>query len=195
MTEKTVKVGVRQLEFAQLDENEKVQGDIVSLPGLISAKMSVTVNQEQFFADDGVYANLDSGVSELGLEINVADINSAIKAQLLGVNIEDGMEVYTADINIPSVAMTFRSTTNAGKAVWFGLAKGKFALPSHDLNTKEGSASPQTDTISGAFEMRNDRVMYVIAREDSEDFDLEKFRAKIYGTAAKPEPDPETKTK
>lgn len=189
MVEKTVKVGVRDLSFAQLDSKDKVKGEITALPGLISAKMNVTVNQEPFFADDGVYANLDSGISELGLELNVADINTEIKAQLLGVKVEDGMEVYDGDMEIPAVAMTFRSTTNKNKAVWFGFAKGKFTLPSHDLNTKEASASAQTDTISGAFEMRNDRVMYVIAREDSKDFDLKKFQAKIFGMAVKPEPE------
>lgn len=184
---RVVKVGVRDLEIAQLDETEKVVGEITAVPGLISAKMNITSNQEAFYADDQVYAILNGGISELGLDINIADINTKIKQLLMGVKVEDGMELYTSDLDIPAVALVFRSKLNTGDSVWFGFCKGRFGLPSYDLNTKEGNASAQTDTINGQFEARNDRLMYVIGREDNEEFDVKKFRAKVFGTAAEPE--------
>lgn len=184
-TTKTVKVGVKDFEFAPLTAEEKVATDTIKkILGLRKATMNVTVNQEDFNADDGVYAILDGGISELTLEVEVADVQSAEKEALLGVELEDGMEIYKKNLKLPYVACTFRTTTNTGKAIWFGLAKGKFGLPNNDLNTNEGSPNPNTDTLSARFEARNDDVMYVIAREDNEEFDLDKFKEKIYPKAA-----------
>lgn len=177
---KTVKVGVRDFEFAPLTDAEKVVGDPERILGLRQATLNVTVNQEDFNGDDGVFAILDGGISELTLDVEVADVQSAQKKSLLGIEIEDGMEIYKKDLKLPYVACTFRSTTNTGKAVWFGLAKGKFGLPNTDLGTNEGSPNPNPDSLSARFEARADDIMYIIAREDNEDFDLEAFKAKIY---------------
>lgn len=178
---KTVKVGVRDFEFAPLTEDEKVAADTIKkILGLRKATLNVTVNQEDFPADDGVYAILDGGIGELTLDVEVADVQSAEKEALLGIELEEGMEIYKKDLKLPYVACTFRTTTNTGKAIWFGLAKGKFGLPNTDLGTNEGSPTPNPDTLSARFEARGDNVMYVIGREDNEEFDLEKFKEKIY---------------
>ena len=181
---KSVKVGVEHFEFAPLDEKEQGKEKPRRILGLRKVTMNVTVNQENFYADNSIFAILDGGISELGLDLEVADISSENKQALLGVELENGMELYKKNIQLPYVACTFKTSTNTGKAVWFGFVKGKFSLPSTDLSTNEGSPNPNPDTLSGKLWSRgSDELMYVIAREDSADFDLEQFKNKVYGSA------------
>lgn len=183
MATNTVKIGLDNWEVAKLDENDKVVGEIVKAPGLVSANMAVTVNSGNFQADDGLWAVLDGGISALSLTIGNADIKSEVKAVLHGLTLEKGMEVYTTDMVIPYVATIFRSRLNTGKYVWFGLAKGKFLPGGVDLNTRAETPTGQPDSVVGNFEPRADKVTHIIAREDNADFDLTEFRAKIFQLA------------
>ncbi|MFZ6624507.1 major tail protein [Vagococcus fluvialis] len=184
MATNTVKIGLDNWEVAKLDDKDKVVGDVVKAPGLVSANMAVTVNSGNFQADDGLWAVLDGGISALSLTIGNADIKSEIKAVLHGLTLEKGMEVYTTDMVIPYVATIFRSRLNTGKYVWFGLAKGKFLPGGVDLNTRAETPTGQPDSVVGNFEPRADKVTHIIAREDNADFDLKAFRAKIFQLAA-----------
>lgn len=182
MAEKTVKIGLDNWEVATLGANDNIVGTPVKAPGLVSANMALTVNSGNFQADDGLWAVLDGGISALSLTISNADITSEIKKVLHGIELEDGMEVYTANMTIPYVATIFRSRLNTGKYVWFGLAKGKFLPGGVDLNTRAETPTGQPDSVVGNFEPRNDEVTHIITREDNEEFDLAKFRAKIFRT-------------
>lgn len=177
---KTVKLGVRDFSFAQLDESGMVKGKPRKVPGLRKATLGVTVNQEDFYGDDGVHAILDSGISEVTLDIEVADLSSEDKKLLFGIEVEDGIEIYKKDLQIPYVACSFRTTTNEGAAVWYGLPKGKFTLPTADLNGNQGSPNANPDTITGRFEENNNGRMYYIGREDNEDYKEETFKKKVF---------------
>ncbi|KMT58899.1 major tail protein [Paenilisteria newyorkensis] len=182
-----VKIGLDKAQYGVHAENEEIK-EIKNLKGLVTAKLNVSQESEPFFADDGIYDILDGGINDLGLDFDLADILSDAKKDILGVEIEDGMEIYNKDIKSPYVAVSFRSKMTNGKYVWFGLAKGKFTLPSVDLKTKEDKLSPATDAISGSFAARErDGLMMTIAREDNEGFSLEKFYKKVYGIAPSPE--------
>lgn len=177
---KTVKIGLDNWEIAKLDDSDKVVGTPIKAPGLVSANMALTANTGNFQADDGLWAVLDGGISALSLTIGNADIKSEIKEILHGLTLEDGMEIYKSDMVIPYVATIFRSRLNTGKYVWFGLAKGKFAPGGVDLNTRAETPTGQPDSVVGNFEPRADRITHIITREDNADFDLGKFRAKIF---------------
>lgn len=177
---KTVKIGLDNWEIASLDDADKVVGTPIKAPGLVSANMALTVNTGNFQADDGLWAVLDGGISALSLTIGNADIKSEIKEILHGLTLEDGMEIYKSDMVIPYVATIFRSRLNTGKYVWFGLAKGKFVPGGVDLNTRADTPTGQPDSVVGNFEPRADGITHIITREDNTDFDLEKFRAKIF---------------
>lgn len=88
MATNTVKIGLDNWEVAKLDDKDKVVGEIVKAPGLVSANMAVTVNSGNFQADDGLWAVLDGGISALSLTIGNADIKSEIKAVLHGLTLE-----------------------------------------------------------------------------------------------------------
>ncbi|MBC1402142.1 phage tail protein [Listeria booriae] len=180
------KIGVDRAEYGKYGEDNKIL-EIKRLKGLRKAKLDVSQEIENFYADDGVYEILDGGISDLGLELELADILSEAKSDLLGTPIEDGMEIYNQDIQSPYVAVSFRTRMSNKKYVYFGLARGKFSIPSLDAQTKEDKLSAQTDSISGKFAAREDKLMMVIAREDSKDFSLDKFYQRVYGIAPKPE--------
>lgn len=182
MAQKTVKIGLDHWEVAPLNDNDQVEnaGSIIAIPGLVSAQMALTINSGNFQADDGLWAVLDGGISALQLTIGNADLTSEAKAALHGLELEDGMEIYTANMVIPYLATTFRSRLNTGKYVWFGLAKGKFLPGGVDLNTRAETPTGQPDSVVGNFEPRADNITHIITREDNENFDLEAFRAKIY---------------
>lgn len=177
---KTVKIGLDYWEVAQLGDDDKVVGQIQRIPGLVSAQLALTINTGNFQADDGLWAVLDGGISALSLTVGAADIKSEAKQILHGLTLKEGMEVYKANMVIPYVATTFRSRLNTGKYVWFGLAKGKFVPGGVDLNTRAETPTGQPDSIVGNFEPRNDDVTHIIVREDSSEFDLTAFKAKIY---------------
>lgn len=177
---KTVKIGLDKWEVATLGDDDQVVGTPVMAPGLVSANMALTVNSGNFQADDGLWAVLDGGISALSLTIGNADIKSEIKSVLHGLTLEDGMEIYKTDMVFPYVATIFRSRLNTGKYVWFGLAKGKFLPGGVDLNTRAETPTGQPDSVVGNFEPRADGVTHIITREDNADFDLQKFRAKIF---------------
>ena len=182
MAQTPVKIGLDHWEVATLNDNDQVEnaGSIIAIPGLVSAQMALTINSGNFQADDGLWAVLDGGISALQLTIGNADLTSEAKAALHGLELEDGMEIYTANMVIPYLATTFRSRLNTGKYVWFGLAKGKFLPGGVDLNTRAETPTGQPDSVVGNFEPRADNITHIIAREDNESFDLEAFRAKIY---------------
>ncbi|EAD5297075.1 phage tail protein [Listeria monocytogenes] len=176
-----VKIGLDKAQYAKLDENEKAS-QVKDLPGLTSAKLELEMENENFYADDTIFAILESGITKLGLEYSLADISSEAKQDVLGIELKDGMELFKKDISAPYVATSFRSRLDSGKYVWFGLVKGKFAPSGLDLNTKEEKATAQTETISASFIAREiDGCMLVIAREDNEDFELGNFYKKVYG--------------
>lgn len=180
MATRTVKIGLDKWEAVQLDEDDKVVGTPTLIPGLTSAQLTLTVNSGNFQADDGLWAVLDGGISALSLTIGNADLKTEAKQVLHDVEVEDGMEIYKANMKFPYVATIFRSRLNTGKYVWFGLAKGKFLPGGVDLQTRGETPTGQPDTVTGNFEPRKDDVTHVIAREDTADFDLQKFRAKIF---------------
>lgn len=181
---KTVKIGLDNWEVVPLDDADKVVGTPTKIPGLVSAQLAITINTASFQADDGLWAVLDGGISALSLTIGNADLRSEAKAILHGLELEEGMEIYTSKMVIPYVACIFRSRLNTGKYVWFGLAKGKFVPGGVDLNTRAETPAGQPDSVVGNFEPRaSDDVTHIITREDSEDFNLDAFRAKIFQTA------------
>ncbi|EPH94716.1 phage major tail protein, phi13 family [Enterococcus faecalis 06-MB-DW-09] len=186
-TTNTVKIGLDNWEVAKLDESDRVTGQPMRIPGLTSAQLALTFNTGTFQADDALWAILDGGISGLALTIGNADIKSEHKAVLHGIELEDGMEVYTADMNIPYTAHIFRSRLNTGQFVWFGLVKGKFMPGGVDLNTRAETPTGQPDSVVGNFEPRNDGITHIIARADSPDFDLAKFRQKVFRGITIPE--------
>lgn len=175
------RTGLSGIRFSELDNNEKAL-KVNNLPGAIEAKLDVSSEITPLHADDGIYAVKSSGVSETKIEFNLADLTTEAKRILLGVPVEDGIELYHKDLEPPYVCITWREAHHEKGYIYYALLKGKFGLPSSEGKTKEDKVDFQTDTIEGQFLPRqSDGLVYLIGYDQNEGFSLEKFYKRAYG--------------
>lgn len=149
---KGVRVGLDMLHYAIItDEETEEYGVPIPIPGAITASISPEVNTETLYADDQA-ADVATALGTIEVEINVKDLTAEASKDLLGSTIDvNGVLVDNKADNAPYVALGFRSRKSNGayRMVW--LLKGKFAPSEEEYNTKEGSPSFQTPTITGSF--------------------------------------------
>lgn len=180
-----VKFGLRDFQYAKL-EGDAITGTIKNLPGMTEAKLDITNDIQTIMADDGPYVVVSGGITDLKLEIQNYDINTETRTDFYGIEVKDGVEVYNKNLTPNDIACIFRTTMEDGKAVWFGLLKGKFSIPGAEAKTKDGTPDPTADSTTGQFVARGDSEdgdMLYIGREDNADFDLTKFKAMVFPPA------------
>ncbi|MDA7025052.1 phage tail protein [Bacillus sp. CLL-7-23] len=175
------RTGLDGIRFSVLDENEKATL-VKVMPGAIEAKLDVASELASLYADDGLYAVKSSGVGETKLELDLADLTTEAKRTLLGVPVENGIELYHKDLEPPYVGITWRQRHHEKGYVYYALLKGKFAIPSAEGKTKEDKVDFQTDKIEGQFLARkSDGLVFLVGYDQNEGFTLEKFYQKAYG--------------
>lgn len=79
------KIGVENLEFAQLDDAGFVVGETVKLPGTTQIKTSISSENATLSADNGPYLSLSSGIEKVTETINNYFITPEVKRLMLGV--------------------------------------------------------------------------------------------------------------
>ena len=177
-----VKFGLDAFEYGIVDVANKV-ATTKKLPGMKSAKLSITNELVTVMADDGPYAVLSGGITETQLEIEVLDLNSQARKDFYGIIIDKGVEKYNKNMTPNDIAVMFRTRMEDGKAIWVGLLKGKFNIPGMETSTKEGAPDPKTDTTTGNFVARggteNGDVLY-IGREDDPTFVFADFKKMVF---------------
>lgn len=177
-----VKFGLSAFEYGKVSETNKVT-TTTKLPGMKSAKLSITNELVTVMADDGPYAVLSGGITETQLEIEVLDLNSQARKDFYGITIEKGVEKYNKNMTPNDIAVMFRTRMEDGKSIRVGLLKGKFNVPGMETETKAGAPDPKTDTTTGSFVARGDTedgdVLY-IGREDNPDFVFADFKKMVF---------------
>lgn len=181
-----VKFGLSAFEYGVVDSKDTV-ATTKKLPGMKSAKLSITNELVTVMADDGPYAVLSGGITETKLEIEVLDLNSEARKDFYGIETVKGVEKYNKNLTPNDVAVMFRTRTEDGKSIWVGLLKGKFSIPGMETETKDGAPDPKADSTEGSFVARGDAedgdILY-IGREDNADFVLEDFKKMVFPAAA-----------
>lgn len=183
---KVAKFGASNFEYGVLDDSEKIT-DTRKMTGLSEVKLELTNELKTLPADDGPYLILSGGITEAKETINIYDIDSQMKKDLYGIDIQDGTEVYTKNLMPNYVATLFRTKISNGKHCWVGLTKGMFSLPGITTKTQDGAPDPEADEIEGNFVPRGDSdtgTILLIGREDNKDFDFAKFHKMVFGEAA-----------
>ena len=178
---KVAKFGASNFEYGVLDENEKIK-DTRKMSGLSEVKLELTNELKTLAADDGPYLVLSGGITEAKETINLYDIDSIMKKDLYGIDIQDGTEVYTKNL-VPN----YVTKLSNGKHCWVGLTKGMFSLPGISIKTQDGAPDPEADEIEGNLVPRGDAdtgTILLIGREDNEGFDFAKFHAMVFGEEA-----------
>lgn len=183
---KVAKFGASNFEYGVLDENEKIK-DTRKITGLSQVKLELTNDLKTLAADDGPYLVLSGGITQAKETINIYDVDSEMKKDLYGIDIQNGVEVYTKNFKPNYVATLFRTKISNGKHCWVGLLKGMFSLPGITSKTQDGSPDPEADEIEGNFVPRGDAdtgTILLIGREDNDDFDFTKFHQMVFGDTA-----------
>lgn len=183
---KVAKFGASNFEYGVLDSQDKI-AETRKMTGLKEVKLDLTNELKTLPADDGPYLILSGGITQAKETINIYDVDSQMKKDLFGIEIQDGTEVYTKNFTPNYVATLFRTKISNGKHCWVGLLKGMFALPGINTKTQDGAPDPDADEIEGNFVPRGDAdtgTIMLIGREDNEDFDFEKFHKMVFGDTA-----------
>lgn len=128
----------------------------VRLLGAISATFSPNASVDTLFADDGPYET-GSTLGAMTLELNVADLPSSQKAELLGATYDEstGILSHTSEDTPPWVAMAMSVKKSNGYDRYMWYLKGKFSAPDDNNQTKADSINWNTPTISGNFAKRD----------------------------------------
>lgn len=183
---KVAKFGASNFEYGVLDENEKIK-DTRKITGLSQVKLELTNDLKTLAADDGPYLVLSGGITQAKETINIYDVDSEMKKDLYGIDVQNGVEVYTKNFKPNYVATLFRTKISNGKHCWVGLLKGMFSLPGITSKTQDGSPDPEADEIEGNFVPRGDAdtgTILLIGREDNDGFDFTKFHQMVFGDTA-----------
>ena len=183
---KVAKFGASNFDYGVLDADEKIK-DTLKITGLSQVKLEITNELKTLAADDGPYLILSGGITQAKETINIYDIDSEMKKDLYGIDIQNGTEVYTKNFTPNYVATLFRTKISNGKHCWVGLLKGMFSLPGISTKTQDGAPDPDADEIEGSFVPRGDAdtgTILLIGREDNEGFDFDTFHKMVFGDEA-----------
>lgn len=141
--------GLKNVHYAIYDEQTKTYGTWKAIPGAVSLSSDADTTQNDFYADDAVYATISATAKETGT-IEFACITDEMYADLFN---------YTTD---STSGLTYQNTEPIGKTVALGYEvsgnEGKmrgvrynvtFTAPSQSSNTMTDSTNP--DTVSANY--------------------------------------------
>lgn len=165
MGRKSVAIGLTNLVYALVTadtpptkpgagDGSTTYGPVTRILGAITANFSPNASNDTLFADDGPY-DTASTLGAMSLELNVADIPSEQRAELLGAQYVNGVLVHTSEDIPPYVAvgMSIKKSNGADRYIWY--LKGKFSPPDDNNQTKADSINWNTPTITGNFLKRD----------------------------------------
>lgn len=165
MGKKSVAIGLTNLVYALViddvpptkpgaGDGHTTYGPVTRILGAITANFSPNASNDTLFADDGPY-DTASTLGAMSLELNVADIPSEQRAELLGAQYVNGVLIHTSDDIPPYVAvgMSIKKSNGADRYIWY--LKGKFSPPDDNNQTKSDSINWNTPTITGNFLKRD----------------------------------------
>lgn len=141
--------GLKNVHYAIYDEQTHTYGAWKAIPGAVSLSSDADTTQNDFYADDAVYATISATAKETGT-IEFACITDEMYADLFN---------YTTDA---TSGLTYQNTEPIGKTVALGYEvsgnEGKmrgvrynvtFTAPSQSSNTMTDSTNP--DTVSANY--------------------------------------------
>lgn len=152
------RVGVQNLHYYKMltDTTSGATYDAgVVVPGLVHIDVEPATANATLYADDGPYEAATS-LGQITVTVELADLPKSVQADLLGHSIDastDELVSKSTDV-APYVGIAFESEKANGQMRYVKLAKGKFAPPADNYQTKGESVEFQTATITGIFVVR-----------------------------------------
>ena len=165
-------IGFDKLFVAALvsdDENGAVYGEIRQLPGAVSASVEPKTEVDNFYADDGVYAQVTSGVVT-EIKLTVANINNENYAWLLGASYDAGSgQLIESSKDVPrTVALGYRAQLANGTHDYVWRLAGVFSKPKKSYHTKEDKISyTHNELVFNARPLSNGHLMNALSSGDA----------------------------
>ena len=140
--------GLKNVHYAVYNPTTGKYGTWKSIPGAVSLTADTDTSQNDFYADDGVYATINSSAKETGT-VEFACITDEMYADMFGYT-EDATSGINYQITEPvstTFALGYETSGNEGKmrGVRYNVT---FTPPSQSANTMTDSTNPDTVSIN-----------------------------------------------
>lgn len=146
-----VKFGLKNVHWAKItgyDENEMpIYGEVKRLPGAVDLSLDANGDNENFYADDGVYYVLSNNSGYEG-DLEIALITTEFATEILGEKLDaKGVLVESTDAETAEFALFFEFTGDKSKIrhVFYRCAASR---PNTESSTIEDSKEVKTETMS-----------------------------------------------
>lgn len=166
-------VGLHQLVYSIILEDTAegtTYGDVKPFARAISANVATAQESATQYTDNGPTAVITQ-TGETTLTIGTPEVPDDVLCDILGQEMMGGVIAWKQEAIPPYVALGFIGDKENGaeKCVW--LVKGRFTIPSSEINTKTNSPTFQDASIVGTFIRRNsDKVFKITGDTDNPDF-------------------------
>ena len=163
-------IGLRDFHVAPIEtdtSSETNYGDIVKIPGIISANISIERGTETYSSDDTI-EEVISSLSSITVEVEVSNLSASERSLLLGQKVNKGAVASNVDDIAGEVAIMFRSQKTNGHYRYICLPKGKFSEPAESYATKTDSTTAQTLTMTFTGMQLNSNGNYKISVDSDE---------------------------
>lgn len=146
-----VKFGLKNVHWAKItgyDENEMpIYGEVKRLPGAVNLSLDANGDNENFYADDGVYYVMSNNSGYAG-DLEIALITTEFATEILGEKLDaNGVLVESTDAETAEFALLFEFTGDKSKIrhVFYRCAASR---PNTESSTIEDSKEVKTETMS-----------------------------------------------
>lgn len=146
-----VKFGLKNVHWAKItgyDENEMpIYGEVKRLPGAVNLSLDANGDNENFYADDGVYYVMSNNSGYDG-DLEIALITTEFATEILGEKLDaKGVLVESTDAETAEFALFFEFTGDKSKIrhVFYRCAASR---PNTESSTIEDSKEVKTETMS-----------------------------------------------
>lgn len=167
-------VGLRKLVYAKLLTDPlsgKATYDAVKpFAKGITANVETATNTATNYADNRP-VSVVTQIGETTLSLTSDELAQEVLADILGMELKKGVVVYKQTAKAPYVALGFIGDTDKDTEQYVWLTKGKFNVPSQNINTRTDSPEFQNPEITGTFVGRDsDEVFKIVADTGVTDF-------------------------
>ena len=165
-------IGLKDFTVAPLTKDnageKSTYGEVLKIPGIISAKISIERGSDKIFSDDTT-EDVINYLSSISVEIEVANLSAKERQALLGQTVQKGVVGASVNDVAKEVGIMFRSKKTNGKYRYISIPKGKFSEPSENYATKTDGTTAQTITMTFTGMPLNYNGIYKITADEDEE--------------------------
>jgi phi13 family phage major tail protein len=175
-------VGLRKLVYAKLLTDPMggpaTYETVKPFAKAITANVETATNTATNYADNRP-VSVVTQIGETTLSLTSDELSQEVLSDILGMELKKGVVIYKQTAKAPYVAIGFIGDTDKDTEQYVWLTKGKFSVPSTNINTKTDSPEFQNPEITGTFVGRDaDEVFKIVG--DTGVATFEPFKATFF---------------